>query len=46
VVHYPSAQLLARLAQDPSRNFTFPPLEPMYLREPHITLPKAQGITS
>src|SRR6266480_3375132 len=31
VIHYPSAQLLARLAQDPSRNFTLPPLEPMYL---------------
>jgi tRNA threonylcarbamoyladenosine biosynthesis protein TsaB len=46
VIHYPSAQLLARLAQDPSRNFTLPPLEPMYLREPHITLPKRQGITS
>jgi tRNA threonylcarbamoyl adenosine modification protein YeaZ len=46
VIHYPSAQLLARFAQDPSRNFTFPPLEPMYLREPHITLPKAQEITS
>ncbi len=46
VTRYPSAQLLARLAQDPSRNFTLPPLEPMYLREPHITLPKAQGMTS
>jgi len=46
VIHYPSARLLARLAQDLSRNFTLPPLEPMYLREPHITLPKAQGITS
>jgi tRNA threonylcarbamoyl adenosine modification protein YeaZ len=46
VIRYPSAQLLACLAQDPSRNFTLPPLEPMYLREPHITLPKAQGITS
>src|SRR5437762_9669222 len=46
VTRYASAQLLARLAQDPSRNFTLPPLEPMYLREPHITLPKAQGMTS
>jgi tRNA threonylcarbamoyladenosine biosynthesis protein TsaB len=40
VIHYPSAQLLVRLAQDPSRNFTLPPLEPMYLREPHITMPR------
>jgi hypothetical protein len=23
-----------------------PPLEPIYLREPHITLPKAQRIAS
>jgi tRNA threonylcarbamoyladenosine biosynthesis protein TsaB len=45
VIYYPSAQLLARLAQDPTRNFTLPPVEPMYLREPHITSPKAQGIT-
>jgi tRNA threonylcarbamoyl adenosine modification protein YeaZ len=39
-VRYPSAQILARLAQDPNRTFVFPPLEPMYLREPHITTPK------
>jgi tRNA threonylcarbamoyladenosine biosynthesis protein TsaB len=39
-VRYPSAQILARLAQDPNRAFVFPPLEPMYLREPHITMPK------
>jgi tRNA threonylcarbamoyl adenosine modification protein YeaZ len=38
VVRYPSAQLLAGLAQDPNRNFRLPPLEPMYLREPHVTM--------
>jgi len=38
VVRYPSAQLLAQLAQDPNRNFRLPPLEPMYLREPHVTM--------
>jgi hypothetical protein len=39
-VHYPSAQILGRLAQDVNRTFVLPPLEPMYLREPHITTPK------
>jgi tRNA threonylcarbamoyladenosine biosynthesis protein TsaB len=38
MVRYPSAQLLARLAQDPNRNFRLPPLEPMYLREPYVTM--------
>jgi tRNA threonylcarbamoyladenosine biosynthesis protein TsaB len=38
MVRYPSAQLLARLAQDPNRNFSLPPLEPMYLREPYVTM--------
>lgn len=37
---YPSARVLARLAQDPQRSFSLPPLEPNYLREPHITLPR------
>lgn len=37
---YPSARLLARLAGEPNRHFVQPPLEPMYLREPHITTPK------
>jgi tRNA threonylcarbamoyl adenosine modification protein YeaZ len=40
VVHYPSALVLARVAQQPQRSFHFPPLEPIYLREPHITMPK------
>jgi tRNA threonylcarbamoyl adenosine modification protein YeaZ len=39
VLRYPSAKLLAKLA-DSKREFAQPPLEPMYLREPHITIPK------
>ena len=39
-IGYPSARVLARLAQDSDRNFVLPPLEPIYLREPHITVPK------
>lgn len=39
-VRFPLAKLLARLASDSTRNFTQPPLEPIYLREPHITVPK------
>ena len=44
-VRYPSAQVLARLAQDPDRSFSLSPLEPMYLREPHITMPRSAPIT-
>lgn len=40
VVCYPSALILARVAQQAQRSFHFPPLEPIYLREPHITMPK------
>lgn len=39
-LRYPSANILAKLAADPTRQFYRPPLEPLYLREPHITLPK------
>src|ERR1700730_11769213 len=39
-VRYPSAKVLARLAADSKRSFTPPPLEPIYLREPHITIPR------
>ena len=39
-IRYPSAKMLARLASDSNREFSQPPLEPMYLREPHITVPK------
>jgi len=45
VVRYPSAKVLARLAQDPNRRFTLAPLEPMYLREPHITVPRSTART-
>jgi tRNA threonylcarbamoyl adenosine modification protein YeaZ len=40
IVRFPSALVLARLARDPQRSFSLPPLEPIYLREPHITMPK------
>ena len=40
VVRYPSALVLARLARESHRSFSLPPLEPIYLREPHITIPK------
>jgi tRNA threonylcarbamoyladenosine biosynthesis protein TsaB len=40
VICFPSALILARLAKQPRRSFCLPPLEPLYLREPHITLPK------
>jgi tRNA A37 threonylcarbamoyladenosine modification protein TsaB len=39
-LRYPAAKILARLAADLKREFAKPPLEPMYLREPHITVPK------
>lgn len=39
-VSYPSALVLVRVAQQPQRSFHFPPLEPIYMREPHITIPK------
>ena len=39
-IRYPSAKVLARLASDSNRSFAQPPLEPLYLREPHITMPK------
>jgi tRNA threonylcarbamoyladenosine biosynthesis protein TsaB len=39
-LRYPSASVLARLAQRADHGFSMPPLEPIYLREPHITIPK------
>ena len=39
-IRFSSAKLLGRLAADSKRNFAQPPFEPMYLREPHITVPK------
>lgn len=38
VIRYPSALVLARLVRKPRRSFSSPPLEPIYLREPHITI--------
>ena len=43
VIAYPSAMILAGLAQDSHRKFASPPLEPIYLREPHITIPRGIG---
>ena len=40
LISLPSALLLARLAKESRRSFCLPPLEPIYLREPHITMPK------
>jgi tRNA threonylcarbamoyladenosine biosynthesis protein TsaB len=40
VVRFPSALILAGLAREPQRSFSLPPLEPIYLREPHVTMPK------
>ena len=39
-ISFPAALILARLAKEPRRSFCLPPLEPLYLREPHITIPK------
>jgi tRNA threonylcarbamoyladenosine biosynthesis protein TsaB len=39
-LRYPAAKMLAQLAMNAKRTFTEPTLEPMYLREPHITIPK------
>jgi len=40
VMRFPSALVLARLAKEPRGSFSLPPLQPIYLREPHITMPK------
>ncbi len=40
VIHFPSALVLAKLAEDRRHSFFLPPLEPIYMREPHVTLPK------
>ena len=37
---FPSAATLAELAQNVNNDFSLPPLQPMYLREPHITQPR------
>ena len=38
ITDYPAALVLARLAQESRLSFSSPPLEPIYLREPHITI--------
>jgi len=40
VIAFPSALILARLAKESRRSLCLPPLEPFYLLEPHITMPK------
>jgi len=45
LVRFPSALVLARLAQERRHSFFSPPLEPIYLREPHITTPKTGSDT-
>lgn len=40
LIRFPSALALAKLAKEPRHSFFPPPLEPIYLREPHITMPK------
>jgi len=40
IISFPSALILARLAKETGRSFCLPPLEPLYLREPHVTFPK------
>jgi tRNA threonylcarbamoyl adenosine modification protein YeaZ len=39
-IAFPSALILAKLAKESGRSFCLPPLEPFYLREPHVTMPK------
>jgi tRNA threonylcarbamoyladenosine biosynthesis protein TsaB len=39
-IRFPSALVLARLAEEPRLSFSLPLLEPIYLREPHIAIPK------
>lgn len=39
VISFPSALILAGLAKEARRSFFLPPLEPVYLREPHVTFP-------
>ena len=41
IIGHPSALVLAQIAQANKRCFAMPPLEPIYLRDPHITIPKA-----
>jgi tRNA threonylcarbamoyladenosine biosynthesis protein TsaB len=38
-IGYPSASVLAALARNSDHPFALPPLEPIYLREPYVTMP-------
>ena len=40
VIGFPSALILAIISKEPRRSFCLAPLEPIYLREPHITIAK------
>jgi tRNA threonylcarbamoyladenosine biosynthesis protein TsaB len=40
IIRYPSTRVLGRLARESRRGFSLAPLEPIYLREPHVTTPK------
>jgi tRNA threonylcarbamoyl adenosine modification protein YeaZ len=40
VIRFPSALVLARVAEEPRHSFFSPPLEPIYLRAPHTTIAK------
>ena len=42
-VCHPSARILSRLSEEAGREFILPPLQPIYLREPHITQPRVAG---
>ena len=44
VIWFPSALILARLAKERRRSFCLPPLEPIYLREPHTTIPNERNL--
>jgi hypothetical protein len=44
VVNHPSARILAQVAATEPAPTSSAPLEPMYLREPHITRPKVVAI--
>ena len=43
VICFPSTVILAGLAKESRRSFFLPPLEPIYLREPHTTMPKTRN---
>ena len=42
-VSYPCASVLASLARESRHHFALPPLEPMYLRGPHVTVARAEA---